>query len=58
MINCNKNITLHTKKFADIVKSNKSEVAIVNGTKVILGVISRMLENPEILNNIKEEFNS
>lgn len=53
-----KDLGFHTKEFADVVKSEKSETAILNGSKVILGFIARVLENPDLLSKIKEEFNS
>lgn len=48
---------LHTKEFADVVKTEKSETVIIKGTKVILGFIARMLDNPEYLEKMKAEFN-
>ena len=52
----NKNIALHTKEFADIVASEKSEPCIINGATVIDGFLARILENSEILKSIKQEF--
>ena len=52
----NKNIALHTKEFADIVASEKSEPCIINGATVIDGFLVRILENSEILKSIKQEF--
>ena len=52
----NKNIALHTKEFADVVSSKKSESCITNGAIVIDGFLVRLLENPKILQSIKQEF--
>ena len=49
-------LALHSKEFADVVISNKSEQAIINGATVIDGFVARLLERPEILKAIKEEF--
>lgn len=51
-----KKVALHTSEMTDIVKSKKSEVAIVNGTKIILGFIGEILDKPELLKKIKCEF--
>ena len=54
----NEYLALHTKEFADAVGSEKSETCIENGAKVILGFISRLLEGPEKLKEIRREFES
>ena len=51
-------IALHTKEFAELVISKKSEHAIENGAKVIIGFLTRLLMNPEKFKSIREEFNS
>lgn len=52
------NVALHTREFAELVKSEKSEQAIYNGSILIDGFIARLLENPDELKKIKIEFNS
>ena len=54
----NENIALHTKEFADVVISEKSKPCIVNGATVIDGFLARILEDPEKLKEIKDEFNN
>ncbi|WP_019131713.1 amidohydrolase [Peptoniphilus obesi] len=49
-------VPLHTSQMVDLVKSKKSEEAIVKGATVILGFISKLLDNPEIINKMNEEF--
>lgn len=49
-------IALHTKEFADVVKSEKSEQAVINGAKIILGFVGRILDNPSHLKEIAKEF--
>lgn len=50
-------IPLHSTQMADLIKSKASEKAIVDGATVILGFISKLLDEPEIIEQIKEEFN-
>ncbi|RVU53791.1 M20/M25/M40 family metallo-hydrolase, partial [Anaerosphaera multitolerans] len=50
-------LALHTKEFAEVVISEKSKPCIVNGATVIDGFLARILEDPEKLKAIKEEFN-
>lgn len=51
-----RDIPLHTKEFADIVKSKESESCIRNGARVITAFIARNLENPKYLQEIRDEF--
>ncbi|RVU55618.1 amidohydrolase [Anaerosphaera multitolerans] len=51
-------ISLHTKEFADLVISEKSKPCIENGTIIILGFLARLMEDSNILESIKEEFNN
>lgn len=51
-------VPLHTREFAEIVASEKSEPCIVNGCKVITNFIYKITNNENLLNKIKEEFNS
>lgn len=51
-----KEVSLHTKEFADIVKSKNIEQPIVNGATIITSFIARAVEDNEILENIKKEF--
>lgn len=50
-------VPLHSSKMVDLIKSTESEKAIVNGSTVILGFISKLLDNPELIKSIKSEFN-
>lgn len=52
----NKDIPLHTKEFAEIVKSKKSESCIINGAYIIIAFLSRLIENKELRKIIKNEF--
>ena len=52
----NEDISLHTKEFADLVGSEASKKAIINGAKTILGFIGKTLDNPELIRRIKNEF--
>ncbi|SHH67877.1 amidohydrolase [Anaerosphaera aminiphila DSM 21120] len=49
-------LALHSKAFADVVISEKSKPCIINGATVIDGFLARILEDPEKLKAIREEF--
>lgn len=49
-------VALHTPKIVEIVKSEKSKEPILNGANVILGFISKLLDNPDFIKRIREEF--
>lgn len=52
----NEDIALHTKEFAEVVKSNKSEDAIKNGSKLITYYVDRLVSDSSLLSDIKEDF--
>lgn len=51
-----KDISLHTKEFADLVGSDASKKAITNGAKTILGFIGATLDDTDIIKEIKNEY--
>lgn len=52
----NEDISLHTKEFADIINSKDVEEPILKGATIITSFISRVVNNREILESIKNEF--
>ena len=51
-----KDISLHTKEFADLVGSDASKKAITDGAKTILGFIGATLDDTDIIKEIKNEY--
>lgn len=49
-------IPFHTKEVADFVKSDGSKNVIDKGATIILEFFGRLLENPEKIHEIREEF--
>lgn len=49
-------VPLHSTEMVNLIKSEASEKAIVDGATVILGFISKLLDNPEIIKQMKKEF--
>lgn len=49
-------IALHTPEIVDLVKSEKSQKAILDGANIILGFLSKIVDDPILIKNIKNEF--
>ncbi len=55
MLSIGEDYGIHTKEFADSMKSEKTHEAIENGGKIIVRFIMKVCEEPELLKSIKEE---
>lgn len=55
MLSIGEDYGVHTKEFADAMKSEKTHEAIIKGGEIIVRFIMRVCENPQLLNAIKEE---
>lgn len=52
-----KPMALHTKEFADCVKTDKAKWAVEKGAKVITSLIVRSIFDETIIENMKKDFN-
>lgn len=55
MLSIGEDYGVHTKEFADAMKSEKTHEAIIKGGEIIVHFIMRVCENPQLLNEIKKE---
>lgn len=53
---CQKELPAHSKEYLDAGKTDKAHAALRSGSEILAGTCVDILENPELLQKIKEEF--
>lgn len=51
-----RNVSIHTREFADLLKTEKGHMCLVQGAEIIALQIAKIFGNPIMINNMKNDF--